>query len=72
MANEAVNKNRESEYSFIRHVLALLIGILTRNNIRQSLIDKFCSFNIDLNIYYHKKEFYLCIIQMLMAVKKHI
>ena len=67
-AYEAVVIDRETEYSAIRHFLVHPIVRLTRPKVCRSLIKRFGPHGLNLREYYHKKEFYRCIGQMLIAI----
>lgn len=67
-AYEAVVSQRETDCSAIRHFLVHPIARLTRPKVRRSLAKRFGSHGPDLRQYYHQKEFYRCIGQMLIAI----
>lgn len=72
MAYESVVKERNVEYSSIRHALAHPITKLTRPTVKNSLLNRFGGLSIDLTDYYHQKEFYRCIGQMLIETEKAV
>jgi len=67
-AYEAVVSEREIDYSAIRHFLVHPVARLTRPSVRDSLINRFGPRGLDIRQYYHQKEFYRCIGQMLIAI----
>ncbi len=71
-AYEAIVVDRETEYSAIRHFLVHPIVRLTRPKVCRSLIKRFGPHGLNLREYYHKKEFYRCIGQMLIAIDKAV
>lgn len=71
-AYESVVNNRDVSFSPIRHALAHPVTKLTRKNVRESLIERFGELDIDLSNYYHQKEIYRCIGQMLIQIDNSI
>jgi hypothetical protein len=71
-AYEAVVVDRNVDYSSIRHFLAHPIVCLTRPNVQESLIRRFGIKGLSISNYQHRKEFYRCIGQMLIAVDKAV
>ena len=72
VAYEAVVNDRETDYSAIRHFLVHPIVRLTRPNVQKSIVQRFGPYGLDLREYYHQKEFYRCIGQMLIAIDKTV
>jgi hypothetical protein len=71
-AYEAVIKDRNVDYSSIRHALAHPVTKLTKQSVRNSLLNRFGTLDIDLGSYHHQKEFYRCIGQMLIQIDESI
>lgn len=67
-AYEAVVSPRDSDVSAIRHWLAHPVTQLTRPKVRESLLRRFGALSVNLKEYYHQKEFYRCIGQMLIEI----
>lgn len=72
MAYEAVIKNRDIDYSSIRHALAHPVTRLTRPHVRSSLMNRFGDMEVDLKNYQHQKEIYRCIGEMLIKIEETI
>lgn len=72
IAYEAAVKDRDVEYSSIRHALAHPITKLTRANVKKSLVSRFGRLDIDFKNHQHQKEIFRCIGQMLIKIEEAI